>query len=172
MKSILKKLGLETKVLTGIHPERKLQVMDSQYETLYQSINKLAATITSTPLAMITFYNEQHVWVESDAIKSDTLQYTHNETFYNWAITNKEYIEISDTSLISDQGPHALNRYYPNLKFYAGVPLKLPLGEVIGVLSVFDIKPNSMNPHQKSILVALADVVAKSMVFKHHLIMN
>jgi hypothetical protein len=50
MNSLLKKLGLEPRVATDIHPERRIQVMDSQYETLYQSINKLAATITNTPL--------------------------------------------------------------------------------------------------------------------------
>jgi hypothetical protein len=46
------------------------------------------------------------------------------------------------------------------------------MGEVIGVLSVFDLKPSGMDPHQKKMLIALADVVAKSMVFKHHMIMN
>jgi hypothetical protein len=173
MNSLLKKLGLEPRVATDIHPERRIQVMDSQYETLYQSINKLAATITNTPIAIITFFNEQHVWVESNAINSDTTQYIHKEVFYNWAITNNEYIEISDTSEISSHGsPHSLSTYYPDFRFYAGVPLKLPMGEVIGVLSVFDLKPSGMDPHQKKMLIALADVVAKSMVFKHHMIMN
>lgn len=170
MNSLVKKLGFDINML--IQPECNIQVLNSQYETLYQSINKLAATIANTPIAMITFFNDQHVWVEVGAINSDIVQYSHQETFYNWAITNNEYIEISDISVISSQEPDSLKTCYPNFKFYAGVPLKLPLGEVIGVLSVFDTKQNCMNLHQKNMLIALADVVAKSMVFKHHLIMN
>src|SRR5687767_4046099 len=109
MSSLVKKLGLETELITDTHPERRIQVMESHYETLYQSINKLGATITNTPIAMITFFNEQHVWVKPDAINSENTQYIHKEVFYNWAVTNNEYIEISDTSEISSHGsPHSL----------------------------------------------------------------
>lgn len=170
MNSLVKKLGLETAVLTETHPERKIQVLDSQYESLYHSINKLAATISNTPIAMITFLHDQHVWMESGADYSQIVRHAQKEIFYNWAIASDQYIEIPDTSLVSDQSTQSLNTYYPHLKFYAGVPLKLPLGEVIGVLSVLDIKPNSMNQYQKNMLLALADVVAKSLVFKHHLV--
>lgn len=53
--------------------------------------------------------------------------------------------------------------------FYAGVPIKLPLGEVIGALCVFDIKPNAMSEHQKKMLVELANVISKALVMKNHL---
>ena len=53
--------------------------------------------------------------------------------------------------------------------FYAGAPIKLPLGEVIGALCVFDIKPNTMSDYQKKMLVELADVISKALVMKNHL---
>lgn len=170
MNSLVKKLGLKTAVVTDTHPEHKILVLDSQYESLYLSINKLAATICHTPIAMITFLHDQHVWMVSGADYSEIVLHAQKEIFYNWAIASDHFIEIPDISLVTQQSTLSLNSYYPHLKFYAGVPLKLPLGEVIGVLSVLDTKPNSLNQYQKNMLLALADVVTKSLVFKHHLL--
>lgn len=169
MNETVKHTEVVTQVMTDLYPEHKLQVMNSQYETLYLSINKLAAAIINTPIAMITFNNEQHVWVEANACCSE-IEHTHRELFYQWAIGHHQYTEIQDMSLTSSQQTHTLNTYYPAVKYYAGVPIVLPMGEVIGVLSVFDTKPSCMDHHQQKLLLALADVISKSMVFKHHFI--
>lgn len=45
---------------------RKIQVLDSQYETFYQAVSKLASTICNVPVAMITFVDDQSIWIKSE----------------------------------------------------------------------------------------------------------
>lgn len=84
-------------------------------------------------------------------------------------MTNDEYLEVPDTTLDASHACHPLVTDTPNFMFYAGAPLKLPLGEVIGALCVFDTKPNAMSQHQKNMLVELANVITKALVIKNHM---
>ncbi|MBC7698008.1 MAG: GAF domain-containing protein [Bacteroidia bacterium] len=148
---------------------RKLQVLDSQFEVFYQAVTKLAATISDAPVAMITFVDDQTIWIKSAIGVPGVTQVPRKDAFCGWVVTNDEYLEVPNTTLDSTHACHPLVTDSPNFMFYAGVPIKLPLGEVIGALCVFDIKPNAMSEHQKKMLVELANVISKALVMKNHL---
>ena len=43
----------------------KLQVLDSQFEVFNKAVVKLTATISDAPVAMITFVDDQTIWIKS-----------------------------------------------------------------------------------------------------------
>lgn len=54
----------------------------------------------------------------------------------------------------------------PDIRFYCGVPIKLPLGENIGSICVIDVKPNCLNEHQRKTIEGLAKVVSQILVLR------
>lgn len=148
---------------------RKLQVLDSQFEIFYQAVTKLASTICDVPVAMITFVDDQTIWIKSAIGVPGVTQVPRENAFCGWVVTNDEYLEVPNTTLDPNHSCHPFVKDSPNFMFYAGVPLKLPLGEVIGALCVFDTKPNAMSDYQKKMLIELANVICKALVMKNHL---
>lgn len=54
----------------------------------------------------------------------------------------------------------------PDIRFYCGVPIKLPMGENIGALCVIDTKPNYLNEHQRKTIEGLAKLVSQLLVLR------
>ena len=52
----------------------------------------------------------------------------------------------------------------PEIRFYCGVPIKLPLGEIIGSLCVIDTVTRYLNETQRIALKGLAKVIADLLV--------
>lgn len=163
-------LAEEVKEAARIAAVRKVQVLNSQYETFYTSINKLAALICDVPVAMLTLVDDENVWISSEVGAPGLTQLPRKNAFCCWVVTNDAYLEVPNTKLDTNHVYHPLVTESPNFMFYAGAPLTLPMGEVIGALCVFDVKPNKMTVHQKEMLVGLADIVAKALVVKNHML--
>ncbi|HYN53562.1 MAG TPA: GAF domain-containing protein [Methylotenera sp.] len=155
--------------LHRISAENQLRVLNSQYESLFNSICKFATIICNVPIAMITFVDEQTVWIKIESGADGISQVPCTDAFCGWVVKNDAYLEIPDISLDPNHFSHPLVAAQPNFRFYAGAPLKLPLGEVIGTLCIFDTKPNALDETQKLVLIALAEVLNKALVFKNHI---
>jgi len=56
---------------------------------------------------------------------------------------------------------------YPNIRFYAGAPIILPLGERIGSLCVIDIKLSKLNIYQRAALEGLAKVISHTLLIRN-----
>lgn len=159
-----KMLGEHT--ITVFHKD---QVLDSQYETFYRAICKLAAEVSDVPIAMISFVEDESIWISTEI---STVKLAGKQTFSAWVADHDEYIEIKDTLMAGNHDYQPLRSNFPHFRFYAGTPLKLPLGEVIGTICVFHTKPHELTASQKNILAGLADVVTKALVIKHNIEAN
>lgn len=73
-------------------------------------------------------------------------------------------MEVADAALDERFVGNPLVTGSPNIRYYAGAPIKLPMGENIGTLCVIDQKPNQINTMQKQVLIDLADIVSKALV--------
>lgn len=152
--------------LAALH---KLQVLDSQYEVFYNTVNKLAALICDVPVALITLADDENIWINSEIGNSGITQIPRESAFCSWVL-NDEFHEVTNISLNINRYCHPLIEGASSFMFFAGAPLKLPMGEVIGTLCVFDIKPKRMTIKQKTMLIGLADIVAKALVVKNHMV--
>ncbi|MBA3696409.1 MAG: GAF domain-containing protein [Methylotenera sp.] len=165
-------IGTAEEIKEGAHISvvRKKLVINSQYETLLNSITKLAATICNLPVAILTLVDEENIWISSEVEAPGVTRLPRRGTFSSWVVTNDNYLEITDTMLGISHLCHPWKTDWPNYKFHASAPLKLPMGEVIGALCVFDVKPNKITVNQKEMLVGLADTVAKALVIRNNMV--
>jgi len=147
---------------------KKIAVINSQYETIYETVNKLAAAVFDAPFSMLTLIGEENSWINSKIGPAGITRMPHKAEFWDWAIKKDHYFEVPDTSANHDVcHPYATNS--PNFRFYVGAHITLPLGEVIGTLCVFDLIPNYINSHQRALLIGLADIVANAIVVRNHI---
>jgi GAF domain-containing protein len=89
-------------------------------------------------------------------------QILQENVFSALAVTQTLVLEIFDT-LLDDRTKQSESVVKaPNIRYYAGVPLINSDNQTLGTLCVFDINPNTVNQHQKSMLKLLAkDVVSQ-----------
>lgn len=144
------------------------QILDSQYEMFYDSILKLVIKMSGLPLALITIVGEERVWLKSKLGLSEVAKIPPFNTFCEWIVANDDYIEIGDTTKSALNCIHLLVTGNTKFRFYAGAPIKLPLGEVIGTLCLFDTQPNKLTKPQRETLIGLTDVIAKALITKNH----
>lgn len=78
----------------------------------------------------------------------------------------EQFIEIPNTDLDKLHKEHDYLIEGIKAKYYAAARIKLPLGEVIGLLCIFDINPRSLSDKQREFLIDLARVIEKIMVTK------
>lgn len=144
-------------------------VLDSQFEAFFDSITDLTSRLLDVPIALVTFVNEETIWVQSQA-GFQIPQTLHNrKRFCGIFPQDRDLFQISDTDLDVTHENHLFLIDGKKAKFYAGVKIKLPLGEMIGVLCVFDVAPRTLTVMQRDYLIGMARIIEKALVTKNFL---
>ena len=144
-------------------------VLDSQFEILFDSIIKLVVKVCEVQTAVISFVEDDRILYKSDEGYSNVLDTRKRDLFCGMVAATNKCLEISDISKDKLYQTHKLDLDGYKFKFFAGAPIKLPLGEVIGVLCVLDIQPRHLTEMQRDVLLGLSDVLAKALVSKNFL---
>lgn len=148
---------------------RQLNVLDSHYEAVYDSITDLVAKLTLMPVSLISILEEDRMWLKSTSGLKGITRIPRDNRFCDWVVSKKQYLEIEDTTLDDFHSKYLLvTGEETKFRFYAGAPITLPLGEVIGVLCVLDTKPNQLYQIQRSALIGLANLISKALVIKSY----
>lgn len=146
---------------------RKLKILDSPYETLFDCITRAAGEICKTPIALISFVDEDRQLFKSK-VGIDGISETPRElAFCADTILSAEILEVEDASLDERYKDNPLVLNYPHIRFYAGAPISLPLGERIGSLCVIDTQPNQLNQYQRAALEGLAKVISHALLIRN-----
>lgn len=140
---------------------KKYNVLDVNIDKLFDDIAVLATEGCDKPFAMVSLINANTRWVASQ-MGSFPSQILQENVFSALAVTQTQVLEIFDT-LLDDRTKQSESVVKaPNIRYYAGVPLINSDNQTLGTLCVFDINPNTVNQHQKSMLKLLAkDVVSQ-----------
>ncbi len=154
---------------TDVSDLNRFLILDSQFEILFDSINNLAAKICKVPVAIITLVDDHRIWYKSEAGYSYVTDIPKSDLFCGLVSKKNEYLEIHDIDQDELHKDHDFDLDGKKFRFYAGAPVKLPLGEVIGVIGVFDTKPKTLTSQQREVLLGLADILTKALVTKHFL---
>lgn len=144
-------------------------VLDSQYEAFFNEITDLTSKMCLAPVALITFVSEEAVFVQSPLKPNKAEMMPNKGRFCGVFPPEKNYFEISDTDADIAHASHEFYIEGIKAKFYAGAKIKLPLGEVIGVLCIFDIEPRTLSSIQREYLLGMARVIEKSLLTKNFL---
>ena len=141
-----------------IHTLKSLGMLDTEPESEFDELVRLAATICETPISLVTLVDERRQWFK--AVVGLAVRETPREiAFCAHAIQRPELFVVEDATKDCrfDHNPLVTND--PSIRFYAGMPLETPDGHRMGTLCVIDRVPRQLSASQTEALIVLAKQV-------------
>ena len=134
-------------------------ILDTLPESDFDNITAIASQICNIPISLITLVDGDRQWFKSHH-GLDVTETPREHAFCAHAIHDTDTVFIIEDAR-NDERFHdnPLVTGYPNVIFYAGVPLTNSAGLALGTLCVIDNKPNVLNETQLKALRALANQV-------------
>ena len=133
-------------------------ILDTPGEAAYDRITRLAARLLNVPIANVTFIDEQRQWFKA-CYGLSVRESAREISFCGHAILSETPLIVPNA--LEDprfrENPLVLGE--PNIRFYAGVPLKTSLGLPLGSLCVIDTKPRQFSTEDIGVLEDLAAIV-------------
>ncbi len=140
---------------------RRYCILDTPAEAVFDDLARLAAQICGTPIAVISFVDRDRQWFKS-RYGTDDLEYPRENTFCAQAINEDDLLIVRNSALDERFSTSPAVTGPDQARFYAGAPLRVPSGHVLGALGVVDRRPRTLKPSQQESLRALArQVVAQ-----------
>lgn len=135
------------------------QILDTSPEKDFDDIVLLASEICKTPISTITLIDKDRQWFKSKiglefnedpreiTFCAHTINYPNETLIVENALND---LRFSENPLVTG---------FPNIRYYAGVPLVNPEGFALGSLCVIDKEPRKLNDFQIMALEKLANQV-------------
>lgn len=137
---------------------KKYGILDTEPEIPFDRIVQLAAYICNTPIAAISLVDEERQWFKAIA-GLDAKETSRDVAFCAHAILQDEPMIVPNALLDERFSDNPLVTSTPDIRFYAGVPLKTSAGQNIGTLCVIDREPRELSQAQIDAIAALSDNV-------------
>jgi GAF domain-containing protein len=157
---------LKSKAQKHISTLLKFKVLDSTFEQVFYTITKLASDICETPLALISVKNENRQWFKAVVGMQDVAKIPNEFPFCASSFESNELLEVPDVTQDDRFLNNPLVIEYPDIRFYCGAPIQLPLGEKVGTICVMDTKANYLTDAQRKTLSDLAKLIAQLLVVR------
>ncbi len=139
----------------------RYNILDTPAESVFDDLARLAAQLCDTPIAVISFMDRDRQWFKS-RYGIEEVEYPRQNTFCAQVILEDDLFIVPDPALDARFNAGLAVVGPAQARFYAGAPLRMPTGYVLGALSVLDQRPRTLQPVQKESLRALArQVVAQ-----------
>jgi len=152
-----------------LHDLRTIGLLDSPSEERFDRIVRLATRTLNVPIAYISFVDENRQWLKTkDQFQPCKMSWEEMETprdtsFCGHTILQQEPLLIEDATADPRfrENPMVINE--PNIRFYAGHPLKGPMGQNIATLCLLDNEPRTLSEHEYEAFVEMAGLAQREL---------
>lgn len=148
----------ETTRLLALHG---LGLLDTLPEGSYEQLLRIAAALCGTPMGAVTLVDAGRQWFKA-RVGLDRPETPRDEAFCAYTILQEDGLMVVEDARLDPRfadNPAVLGD--PNIRFYAGAPLRLPDGSAVGSLCVIDRVPRTLGSGQREALLALGAQVVK-----------
>lgn len=139
---------------------RSLNILDTLPEERFDRLTRMAKRLFGVPISVVCLVDEDRQWFKS-CLGLTVSETPRDISFCGYAILGSEIFIIPDAA--KDErfadNPMVLNE--PNIRFYAGCPLRTLNGSKLGTLCIMDQKPRSFSDEDLEILRDLASMVER-----------
>jgi GAF domain-containing protein len=158
----------ETERLNLLHV---LNLLDTKAEPIFDRITRLVAHILKVPIVLISLVDADRQWFKS-RVGLEATEITRADSFCAHAIMQTEPMIVEDATQDVRFKDNPLVTGNPNIRFYAGVPLRSSGGLAIGALCVIDSKPRRLSVDETNILIDLAELVSQEVQLRESVILS
>lgn len=148
---------------------RSLGILDTAPDDFFDTITRVASIILDSPISLISLVDEHRQWFKSKH-GIDATETPRNISFCTHAVESGEQL-IVENALTDDrfaQNPLVLNA--PNIRFYAGIPIKSLDGYALGTLCVIDEEPKKPTEQALAALRDLAHLATLELQFRERML--
>lgn len=140
----------------------KLKILDTDREKRYDRIVQIASLIVGSEIALISLVDSHRQWFKA-SVGLGATETPRSISFCGHAIHENNILIVEDALNDERFFDNPLVTGDPNIRFYAGAPLKTSDGSNIGTLCVISKIPKNLNADQKIILENLSACVVDMM---------
>ncbi|MFN6569088.1 GAF domain-containing protein [Dendronalium sp. ChiSLP03b] len=147
---------------------REYQILDTEPEEAYDNLARLAAFICGTSIALVNLIAEDRQWFKAK-LGLEVSEMPRNVGLSYLCLERRDIVVVPDTLADEKLAANPVVTDYPHVRFYAGVPLITPKGDIVGTLCVIDQTPRELNQKQMDALQALSRQVISQMELRRNL---
>jgi diguanylate cyclase (GGDEF)-like protein len=138
-----------------INSVRSLRLMDTEPEEEFDELARLAAAVCEVPMSAVTLIDDKRQYLK--ALHGPLARETsREESFCRFALDQHELLEVPDAREDARFRDNPSVTAANGVRFYAGMPLTMPDGSVVGTLCVVDSVPRELTEAQRDSLATLA----------------
>lgn len=141
-----------------LHALRTLKILDTTHEERFDRVTRMAKRMFGVEISLVSLVDEDRQWFKSKQ-GLDALETPREISFCGHAI-NQDGLFIIPNAVEDERfydNPLVTNA--PNIRFYAGYPLKLRQGVNLGTLCLIDSKPKHLSEEDKQLLSDLGAMI-------------
>lgn len=135
-----------------------LNLLDSDPEPVFDHITRLLSRLLDVPIALVSLVDSDRQWFKS-VVGLPVRETPREYAFCAHAILGRGAFVVEDAQRDARFADNPLVTGTPNIRFYAGVPLRTSEGHALGTLCAIDSRPRHLSPEQEQILSDLAELV-------------
>ncbi len=140
----------------------EFNVLDTPEEDDFNDIVKLASKICEVPISLISLVDDTRQWFKAK-VGIAAIETPREWAFCAHAIDSNSFLQVEDATKDIRFFDNPLVIGSPDIRFYAGYPLKTSDNIALGTLCVIDSKPKELNSFQITSLEILANQVIKNL---------
>jgi len=147
---------------------RSLDLLDTEEEEVFDRVTRLVSRLLKVPVALFSLVDENRQWFKS-RVGLEARETPREQAFCAHAILQDQPLVVTDASNDARFADNPLVTGVPNIRFYAGVPIRSSGGLPIGTLCAIDDKARILSADELCVMIDLADIVQKEVQYRERL---
>ena len=146
----------------GIGNVHALHLLGAESEERFDRLTRLAQRLFDAPLALLSLVDSDQHWFRSRTGLGPQ-EIPPEWSFCAQASLREEVVIVPDTTEDERFRDHPLVVDLPEIRFYAGCPLRAPDGSAFGTLCIIDHEPRTVEEEDAELLKDLAAMVEQEL---------
>ena len=141
---------------------RDYDILDTAPEERFDRITRILSRTLNIPIALVSLVDAERQWFKSQ-VGLGASETPREVAFCAHAICEEDVMVVEDATLDQRFSANPLVTGDPDIRFYAGAPLRTESGLNMGTLCAIDRKPRTLSPDETALLTDLAALVVDEM---------
>ena len=148
-----------------------LDLLDTPAEPAFDHITQLVSKVLHVPIALVSLVDQDRQWFKS-RVGLDATETPREFAFCAHAIVNSGPMIVEDATQDIRFANNPLVTGQPNIRFYAGMPIRSTEGLALGTLCAIDSEPRILTSDEISILIALTELINKEVQLREAVVLT